>query len=590
MSSAKPAKFKTPTCALCRRRKLRCDGGDPCGPCSRTRTPVICTYVPKTVGQLRSELPKGGACITCRQRKRRCDGTLPCITCTKNSRPDECQYREKGRGKHKPPQPVTQTREESLSDSGSSSSSSRPATPISLASQTPVVQDFQNQYLDILPPSDSLSLCELNSICYAMFPTSVDSKDSPKDLFTLPNLDSISFVPPTLDVDMSPRDTRTDRFALRNLFLEHSWQYGLNVTAVKREALSIGDPSGLIVDPILLSVCELMGYLHSPPEAWLPFDTQTNAEAELKRSIREKLESAAPGTDPLLRLQAYTLLSLYFAQKDDMCSCQEFLIKANNVAVYNTATLGLGDTPTDVWCPQFDASYLAPHNIIGEVRAVFSQMIYLDIQRGLILNFPSVVDPGLVEKFRRLLGVHGADTEMNFMRAKSILYLNDSKQLVAAWNRWEFGDPEPTAWSKCYCSLIEDIHAHIGFLNTALMDISYIPALQTAQPTLKTCIITALAALAELYALFAPSQPESCQKHREVVAEITSITQTFSDKDYQCLDPILSVCWSIAWRTSPDALEWNSDAQDSDPRSGLLFLHAECNRKLRRASSLAGPW
>ncbi|KAJ6512798.1 hypothetical protein C8R45DRAFT_961423 [Mycena sanguinolenta] len=584
MSSAKPAKFKTPTCVLCRRRKLRCDGGDPCGPCSRTRTPVICTYVPKTVGQLRSELPKGGACITCRQRKRRCDGTLPCITCVKNSRPDECQYREKGRGKHKPPKPAT--REASLSDSASTSSdsSSRPTTPISLAIRTPAVQGLQNQYLDVPIASDSLlSWSDLDSMCH---PTS--SKDPTDGLFVLPNLDSISFAPSTFHIDPSPQNDRNERFAMRNLFLEHSWQYGLSVTTAKREALSMGDTSGLSVDPILLDVCELMGHIHSHPEAWLPVNTQTEAEAELERSIRDKLDSVSPGTDPLVCLQAYTLLSLYFAQKEDMRNCQEFLVKANDIAVYNAAALGLGDTPTDVWCPQFDASYLSPHGINGEVRAVFSQMIYLDIQRGLILNLPSVIDTRLVEKFRRLLGMHWADTEVNFMRAKSVLFLNDSKRLVAAWNRWEFCDPEPTAWSKCYWSLIEDIHAHITFVNTALMDVSCIPTLQRAQPTLKTCIITAQAALAELYGLFAPSQAESRQKHQEVVTEIISITQTFSDKDYQCLDPILSVCWSIAFRTLPDAVEWSSDTQDNDFRSGLPFFHAECNRKLRRASSFAG--
>ncbi|KAF8176613.1 hypothetical protein K438DRAFT_70253 [Mycena galopus ATCC 62051] len=582
MSSVKPAKFKTPTCALCRRRKLRCDGGDPCGPCSRTRTPVICTYVPKTVGQLRSELPKGGACITCRQRKRRCDGTLPCITCVKTSRPDECQYREKSRSKQKPPKPAT--RDETSSDSGSSSSS-RPSTPISSSSHG--MLRFQHEYLDVPPPSDSLiSWSELDSMCHTIDPTSAE-KDLPDGLFVLPSLDSISFPPPPFQVDPSPQD-RTERFAMRNIFLEHSWQYGLSVTIAKREALSIGDVSGLIVDPILVGICELMGHLHSQPQGWLTSNTQTATEAELDRFIRNKLESAsALGTDPLLCLQAFTLLSLYFAQKEDTHSCQESLVKANNIAVHHAATLGLEDDPTDVWCPQFDASYLSPHTVSGEVRAAFSFLVYTDIQRGLILDLPSILDPGLMEKFRRLLGVHWADTEINFMRAKSILFLSDSKQLVAAWNRWEFGNPTPTAWSKCYWSLIEDIHSHISFLGAALMDVSYIPALQGAQLTLKTCIITCLAALAELHGLFAPSQPDSRQKHREVVAEITSITRTFLDKDYQHLEPILRICWSIAWRTLPE--DCNSETQDNDFRSGLFFLHAECNRRLRRTSSSVAP-
>ncbi|KAF7336930.1 hypothetical protein MVEN_02129400 [Mycena venus] len=407
--------------------------------------------------------------------------------------------------------------------------------------------------------------------------------DSAEGLFVLPSLDSVSSA---LHVEPSTEDCSDERFIVRNLLLEHGWQYGLSVTPEKREALSIGDLAGRIVDPILVRVCELMGHLvrlHSHPEAWLPFNTQTVAEAELDQPIRDKLESASGlGTDPLLCLQAYTLLSQYSAQKEDIRNCQEFLVKASNIAIHHAATLGLEDSPACAWSPKFDSSYLSPHNTSDEARAAFSQMIYLDIQYGLILNLPSVIDPGL--------GVHWADTEINFIRAKSILFLNDSKRLVFAWNRWDFGDPTPTTWSKNYWSLIEDIHAHIGFLNTVLMDVSCIPALQGAEPTLKTCSLMSLAALAELYGLFALSQPESRRKHQEVVLEITNITQRFSDKDYQYLDPILSVCWSTAWRTLPETPEWATQTNDENVfRSGLLFLHAECNRKLRRASPFAVP-
>ncbi|KAJ7327930.1 hypothetical protein DFH08DRAFT_884213 [Mycena albidolilacea] len=76
MSTPTIVRFKTATCILCRQRKLRCDGGSHCGPCSRTKTPVVCTYVPRTSGQLRSELPKGGACLPCRRRKRVCLSTI----------------------------------------------------------------------------------------------------------------------------------------------------------------------------------------------------------------------------------------------------------------------------------------------------------------------------------------------------------------------------------------------------------------------------------------------------------------------------------------------------------------------------------
>jgi hypothetical protein len=51
----------------------------------------------------------------------------------------------------------------------------------------------------------------------------------------------------------------------------------------------------------------------------------------------------------------------------------------------------------------------------------------------------------------------------------------------------------------------------------------------------------ALAALAQLYALFAPFQPESRRRHAELVEEIAAITSMFSKEDFQYLDATLGV-------------------------------------------------
>jgi hypothetical protein len=99
----------------------------------------------------------------------------------------------------------------------------------------------------------------------------------------------------------------------------------------------------------------------------------------------------------------------------------------------------------------------------------------------------------------------------------------------------------PTAWSKRYWGLIEDCHAHINFMNTVFADVSCIPELHGAQPTLKLCIILVMAALAEAYGLFATFQPETREKHREAVTGIAAITKTFSDADYPYLDPTIGV-------------------------------------------------
>ncbi|KAK7033455.1 hypothetical protein R3P38DRAFT_3504461 [Favolaschia claudopus] len=484
-------------------------------------------------------------------------------------RPDECRYREKPKGKSKP---IKRSPPEDpfSSDSSSSSSSSRPTTPTSQVSPPPVQLKLQAEHPDgQLDLNPLLSWPDLSSICDPLY-RSCSPNDPPGGIFVMPSIETGYFSSP-VQSEERPSDTFT------------TWQYGLSIIAAKREAISAGDSSELIVAPLLVSVCELMGYLvksNSPPEAWVPFGLPAATEAELERLVCSKLESpSGRGMEPLLRLQVCTLLSLYFAQKEDMRIAQEFLGTASNIVVQHSVALGLEHPLADVWSPTFDISYLAPHGVSDEARAAFSQMIYLDIQYGLIFKLPSTT-------------LHWADTEINFVRAKSILSLHDSRHVAAAWKRWDFEQPTPVAWTKRYWSLIEEIYSHVNFLNTAVMDVSCIPVLQGALPTLNTCLITSLAALAELYGLFALSQPESRQKHREVVSEIANITQRFSENDYQHLDPILSICWSIAWRTLPETLEWSMPGSDSTQddnvfRSGLLFLHAECSRKLRRANHFA---
>ncbi|KAJ7707332.1 hypothetical protein B0H17DRAFT_1174450 [Mycena rosella] len=573
----KPFKFKTPTCALCRRRKLRCDGGSPCGPCSRTRTPVTCTYVLRPVGQLRSELPKGGACIACRQRKRRCDGNLPCRTCKQGSRPDGCQYREKtAPAKPKPPK-ATRRDYHVLFDSASTSSSSsyRPAIPPQIPTQNSGTLRLEDEYSDYYDHLDPWA--DLDPTYYSSYPPG--STSSSESLSPLPTfLDSIS--PSSLE--SLPLDAELSSF----------------VTTAKRQALSIGDMSGLTVDPTLVNVCQLLGYLiknHSYSEAWLSANCQTTAEAELYVLIRDQLDGVSGlAPDPLVCLQACTLLVMYCCWKEDILGAQEFLLRASNLFVLHAATLDLEDASAVEWCPQFDISYLSPRSVAAEVRAAFCHVVYLELIGTVAFDLDPIIDPGLMEKFRRLAAspsflfanaVHRSDTEINFIRTQALLFLSDSRKLVASWNQWDLGDPSPSTWSKSFWSLIEDVHAHLNLINTTLMDVIYIPEPQGALCALKTCAIMCLAALAEAYGLFAASQLELREKHRDAVGEIATITDGFSDADYQYLHPLLSICWSIACRNV-----YQDTLEVGDLRFGTTHCRMfvdEWNRKLRRASPFA---
>ncbi|KAJ7278855.1 hypothetical protein C8J57DRAFT_1304738 [Mycena rebaudengoi] len=536
-SNEDPTKVKSSTCALCRQRKLRCDGRTPCAPCTRTRKPVVCTYPSKTINKP-AELPKGAACVQCRGRKRKCDGNKPCHTCAKTSKADKCEYRSRTPPRKRLRNPPDYN--EYLS-TGARTSSTRSTSPPrsnlsfaeSLECLSEYVLTFQDNGSEILLPPPGSAFPLSHSVGSDKVPTNGE------------------VAAPLLSTDIQPpKDRAAELFRVRNLFLEHGWQYGLNIPTEKRDAISRGDASGHIVHPVLIHVCQLLGYLlanHSHEETWVYFQGQTDAEAEQAAAILDFLEgtpSLVP--DPLTSLQAYTMLAIYCAQKVDLEGFRYLLAKAGEVVVEHQAALGLDDPPELDRCPQLDGSQFSPNGPAQEARAAFSHVIYMDICRRILLKLPPTINPSLQPKFRQLATLHCDDPEMNFMRAKSALFLADSQQLAATWTLMQLDLNPSASWSEDCGNLIEDIHAHLDLINTPFMEVAFIHELQVI--TLKGNIIIALSALAELYGLLAPSQPESRQKHRQVVTEIAEISSMFSDRDVQYLDPTLGLCWAIAAR------------------------------------------
>ncbi|KAJ7273044.1 hypothetical protein C8J57DRAFT_264602 [Mycena rebaudengoi] len=82
------------TCTRCRAMKIRCDGKDPCGPCSRARTKVTCNYTSTSTTVYVSELRKGAACSACRRKKKKCSGNWPCLACVAARTEDDCKFDE----------------------------------------------------------------------------------------------------------------------------------------------------------------------------------------------------------------------------------------------------------------------------------------------------------------------------------------------------------------------------------------------------------------------------------------------------------------------------------------------------------------
>ncbi|KAJ6571019.1 hypothetical protein DFH09DRAFT_1153547 [Mycena vulgaris] len=546
MSSARSS---NPACVSCRQRKIRCDGKSPCGSCSGATTFDVCTYTPKSVGQLRWELPRRGACILCRQRKRRCDGKRPCQRCRDDTAPHECQYPDKPRnGKYTP---AKQKPEELIREATEEVPDLSIPVPASYALADTARYDHDFPSAESLSPSKLPGLMGLWD--YSL--TLVNGRSSASDIITLPSSSELGHpIPghpssPVFPLNSAPCRT-AELVTLRNSFLDHSWNYGLDITAEKHDALSRGDTSGLVVHPLLVNVCQLLGYFianHLPSGRWLYLEGQTEGEAAQASLIFDTLRGDI--LDPLTTMQVYTPLALYYALKGDVATFAQLFDQLGNIVLRNLTGLGLDNR---------------------ETRSAFSGMMWIELGRILVTKVPPMLDPSIWAEFRQLTATYQAGTEINFLRAKSALVLYDTRQLVAEWPRLESAHSDSTLWSMRYSNLIEDIYTHLNVISKPVLRESFFHEAQVLIH--KSCILVTLGALVELYAVFAPSQPESRSKHSEVIEKIAAITGTFSSRDFQYLDATLSVCWSIALRPVCDARspEWD----DSSPLPSHLGTRA----------------
>ncbi|KAJ6576963.1 hypothetical protein DFH09DRAFT_1148898 [Mycena vulgaris] len=556
-------RFKASTCAPCRLRKLRCDGESPCGTCSRARTLVVCTYIPRTVRHPGLVLPRGGACLSCRRRKRRCDGNFPCQSCTDTSRLDECQYGDNALSRKD--ESAAQPREPDGASTNSSRSTNRYSSSYGSAHSVPLeLSDVADLYIprpesdagfasDRVPYADSIA----RSACPSMLGLSeysLNSRSTASDVNALPSFpELVDPIRNYISRPPFPRDPAEDRtaelFAVRNLFLDHSWNYLLDISVEMREALSRGDTSGLIVHPILVNVCQLLGYhivKHLPDRTWLYLQDPTEGEVAQASLISDVLQKGPNILDPVTTMQVYSLFALYYAMEADVATFAQLFDQLGDIFLRNLLDLGFDDALPLSHTHQLDASSSGPWSSAREARSAFSGMIWLELGRIFVLKLPPLLHPSIWTKFRQLATTQHNGTEINLMRAKSTLFLFDTQQLVSDWTRWDFGDPASAADFTRYWQLIEDIYAHLRVINTPLLEVSFIHEAQVI--TLKSAVIVAQAALAQLYALSAPFQPESRRKHSEVVEDIAAITSMFSMQDFRYLDATLGVSWLSALR------------------------------------------
>ncbi|KAJ7272848.1 hypothetical protein C8J57DRAFT_260447 [Mycena rebaudengoi] len=568
-------KKKASTCARCRAMKIRCDGKDPCGPCSRARTAVICNY---TNAPTVPELRKGAACSACRRKKKKCSGNLPCHTCVAARKQDDCKFDDDS--------PLSSTR--------------------ALIERTRELEKLLYQAKQMTPDIldyqlDPGVLNELDQLAFASDPvpltiredaeaTASSNEAAPSD----PNfLEPISFdlLPVTVgnlnrsdSLDVVPNlgvraETEEEKlFRLRALFLQRAPTRGFSLSLRKLDAIAKGDMTGLVVHPVLVHLCHLWGH-------FFDFQKQTGTSARFEveqeliymRLIQGSLNGMfGPAPNPVTSLLTYLSLSIYFSQKGQLDRGQEFLAVASKTALEHDIDLAcLGN----VYSHKMDQKFsVFPTNDDDEIRAAFSYLIYVGTGTRLLVKNSLVIAARLVDTFSLLMNTQVAThVDMTFMAAKSIRLFAETRQLTSTWNGSSSSPSPPTLWFDRYWKLIEQIHSHIGLLQPAILKVSFIPDYHTVELSLKHSTILALAALADLHAIFAPSHSESSRRYRDSLTEIASISGTLTSDDFQSLAPILSLCWAVA---TQGILE-NRIVYEN--QQSIITTIRQCNQNLKQA-------
>ena len=92
-----------------------------------------------------------------------------------------------------------------------------------------------------------------------------------------------------------------------------------------------------------------------------------------------------------------------------------------------------------------------------------------------------------------------------------------------------------------YWTLLQRIQQHVSEVNSTILRVTLIPDMHASDLALKLCAIVSITALADLHNILAASHAESYRKCLQSATEIVSLAATFSEHDFDFLDPILSV-------------------------------------------------
>ncbi|KAJ7837812.1 hypothetical protein B0H14DRAFT_1093341 [Mycena olivaceomarginata] len=508
------AKLKTPTCSRCKIRKIRCDGSEPCSSCSAAA--ASCQYdAHAKESRFGLELRKGQACLACRRKKKRCDGQLPCRTCA-SGRTKICEYPDgiivtlplqKSDGQavridtlsNESPSPdaprvsrkssniaFTAFSNNSSETSGSSTSGS-PHLPIR---STPS-SSAEDMAVDIGSPSP-FAHPEITS--QPANYTSLAELSQARDSF-LDNTGKHNLVAPEIPMDNGlaadsdrpssnpipeffklkilkevPKTDSEELSGLRTLFIYHRAQLGLSVPNTTLTAIQKGTPDATL-HPGLLHACQLLGYmlarqLNQTNYFCRPGESEREAE-QLKLTFDAidctELVVCPP---PLAFVQTANLVSLYFFTKGDIARARELIVMGNTFV--RTQDLdSMADSPSaESTRSEFQ---VMPTTEIAERQAAVAQLVFLDLLYAIILKIPSIIDPLLRERFKKLVDHPNVHAEINYVRAKSAFLMYETQRLTVQWLRQPgLDESEIVVWQQTYWDVMEALDAHRSFITVTL--------------------------------------------------------------------------------------------------------------------------
>ncbi|KAF7294570.1 hypothetical protein MIND_00993500 [Mycena indigotica] len=558
------------TCARCRAKKIKCDGEQPCGPCSRARIEVDCNYTVVPNLSHGPELRKGAACTACRRKKKKCSGDWPCRTCVASKKEDECKFNDNSQ--------MSFTRaliERTLELEQLLAQAKTAPQPESTYPQGTSVQLDEMFAAHSPPPPTSRMYFDARNI-------STPSAVGPPPVYMADDSEldySYQAISPSTSLPPASETLEEKMLRLRKKFLAKRLQFGFVLPAHKFQAIVHGDLSGTVVHPVLVHLCHLWGAMLDYCEThqtWTYATDRNGDEVMHMRLVLGGIEGMlGPPPDLSTRVLVHLSLSLYFFHKQDFQRGQEFLSIAGQAALENDMDLAvLNSTPINDGNSGSGMYSLLPITEADELRSVFSKLIWVGLSSKIVIGTPYDIDQRLVSSFERLLPSKlPNNADINFQRAKSNLLLRRTRQLTTSWSN---SQATPTAWFDEYWRLIEQLHGYLGFLNPVQIRVSFMPESHTTDIVLKLCLTMALTSLADLYGVFAPNHPESSSRYRDAVLEIVSISSTFTLEDCYHLDPILPVCWAVATKRILD----NTVVYEN--QQSLIEAIRSCNQNLVR--------